>query len=147
MNKWFGIGRLTRDPELRYTPSGAAVVNFRIATDDGKDKEGNKLTAFVDCEAWNGTAEIITKYFKQGKPIAVEARLKNDEWEDKNDGSKRSRLKAVLIKFEFVPKDSTNSDVDADSESAEEATKPPPKNKTQVESEPESEEYDDDIPF
>jgi single-strand DNA-binding protein len=153
VNLWIGTGRLTRDVELRYTPTGKSLTNFSVAINEGKDKEGNGLVTFVECEAWGTTAEMLFKFFGDGKgkgrPLTVRGRLKMDKWEDKNDGSARSKMRVSVDRFDFVPRDSTSLDIDADSEVAEETPKSPTKNKNkkQTQPEPESEEYEDDIPF
>ena len=71
------MGRLTRDPELRHTQNGTAVVSFSIAVDrDFKDKQsGEKATDFVDIVAWRSTAEFVDKYFSKGRMAVVEGRL------------------------------------------------------------------------
>lgn len=103
-NKVFLMGNLTRDPELKYTPSNTAVANIGLAvnrryrTQDGEMKEE---TTFVDCEAWSSTAENINKFFRKGRPIFIEGRLKLDQWEDQ-DGNKRSKLRVVVENFQFV---------------------------------------------
>jgi single-strand DNA-binding protein len=149
VNLWIGTGRLTRDIELRYVSNGSAVTNFSVAINEGKDKEAT----FVECEAWGTTAEMLFKFFGDGKgkgrPLTVRGRLKMDKWEDKNDGSARSKMRVSVDRFDFVPRDSTSLDVDADSEVAEETPKiaVKTKSKKQTQPEPESEEYEDDIPF
>lgn len=103
-NKVLLMGNITRDIELKHTPSNQAVatiglaVNRRYKTKEGEDRED---VTFVDCEAWGRTAEVIHQYFGKGKPIFVEGRLKLDQWEDK-DGKKQSKLRVVIEGFEFV---------------------------------------------
>lgn len=104
-NKVLLMGNLTRDPQLRYTPSQMAVADFAIAVNrkfksaQGEDREE---VAFIDITAWGKQAEIINQYFQKGKPIFVEGRLKLDSWEDKQGGGKRSKLVVVLEGFQFV---------------------------------------------
>lgn len=145
-NKVLLMGNLTRDPELRHTSSNTPVAKFGLAVNrrygvgDGANREVREEVTFVDCEAWGRTAETISQYLRKGRPIFVEGRLKLDQWEDKNDGSKRSRLLVVVENFQFV-------DSKSDGESGEgrpvgagagrrsapqQADEPPP---------------DDDIPF
>lgn len=82
------IGRMVRDPEYR-TFGSDGVVNFTIAVDDDyKDKDGNKVTDFIDCTAWRKTAEYICQYQSKGSLVAVKGRLKSRKWTDK-DGNKR----------------------------------------------------------
>lgn len=103
-NKVLLMGNITRDPELKYTPSNTAVGNIGLAV-NRKYKDGNGETreevTFVDCECWGATAENISKYFSKGHPIFVEGRLKLDQWKDK-DGGARSKLKVVIETFQFV---------------------------------------------
>ena len=107
-NKVFLLGNLTRDPQLSYTPSQAAVVEFGIATNrnwtaqDGSKKEE---VCFVDCTAFGKTAENLNKYLKKGQPLFVEGRLKYDNW-TAQDGSKRSKLRITVENFQFLPNSS-----------------------------------------
>ena len=111
LNKVMLIGRLTRDPELRTTPSGAKVVAFGFAVNNRRKNqqtgEWEEEPVFVDCEAWNAReggrqlADLIQQYLKKGHQAYIEAHLRLDQWQDKNDGSKRSRLKIVLDDFQF----------------------------------------------
>ena len=84
------MGRLTRDPELRRTGTGVAVANFCVAVDrDYNPKDGGeKETDFIDCIAWRGTGEFVSKYFSKGSMIVVSGRLQIRNWTDK-DGNKR----------------------------------------------------------
>lgn len=103
-NKVLLMGNLTRDVELKYTPSNMAVANIGLAINrryKGRDGELKEETTFVDCEAWGYTAENMAKFFSKGRPVFIEGRLKLDTWQDK-DGSNRSKLKVVIEAFEFV---------------------------------------------
>lgn len=84
------MGRFTRDPELRRTPSGVAVANFTLAVDrDYNPKDGGeKETDFIDCIAWRNSAEFVSKYFSKGQMAIVSGRLRIRNWTDK-DGNKR----------------------------------------------------------
>jgi len=100
MNNVQLLGNLCSDPEMRYTPSNLAVTTFRVAINEGKDR-----TTFVDVECWQQTAELVNKYWRKGKQIALTGRLTLDQWEDK-DGGKRSKLKVTAERVYFVgPKD------------------------------------------
>ncbi len=104
-NKVILMGNLTRDPELRATPSGSSVCRFTIACSrsfKGQDGALKEETAFIDCDAWGRTAETISKYCQKGRPILVEGRLKQDKWDDKNTGEKRTKLLVVVDTFSFV---------------------------------------------
>jgi len=104
LNKVFLMGNLTRDPELRYTPSGTAVCEFGLAinrrwtTPDGEKREE---TCFVDCQMWGRRGEVIAEYLSKGKPLFVEGRLQLDQWEGK-DGQRRSKMRVVADNFEFL---------------------------------------------
>ncbi|HEY5551923.1 MAG TPA: single-stranded DNA-binding protein [Opitutaceae bacterium] len=105
LNKVLLIGNLTRDPELRQTPKGTAVAQFGIAvnrTFRGEDGQSREEVTFVDLEAWGKQAETISKYMSKGRPIFIEGRLKLDQWEDKNGGGKRSKLRVVVENFQFL---------------------------------------------
>lgn len=99
MNKVILIGRLTKDPDLRYTPSGAAVCNFTVACDK-RDKEGNKDADFIDCVAWNKSAENLAKYMSKGRQIAVEGRVDVSSYE--KDGQRRWKTQIVCNSVEFL---------------------------------------------
>lgn len=84
-------GRLTKDPELRYTRSNTPVASFRIASEgDIKDRDGNRKTEFVDCVAWRGTGEFVSKYFFKGDMIIVSGRLEIRGWTDDKGGKHQS---------------------------------------------------------
>ena len=79
LNKWIGMGRLARDPDLRHTQSGTPVVSFTIAVDrDFKAQDGDRETDWIDIVAWRSTAEFVSKYFTKGSSIVVEGRLRRD---------------------------------------------------------------------
>lgn len=96
------MGRLTRDPELRRTGSGVAVTSFCIAvgrdynTKDGGEKEVD----FIDCNAWRGTGEFVSKYFQKGSMIIVSGRLQIRNWTDK-EGNKRRNAEVVADSVYF----------------------------------------------
>src|SRR3954466_269264 len=89
-NRVILVGNLTRDPELRYIPSGTAVSDIGLAVND-RIKRGDQWvdeTTFVDVTLWGRTAEVANEYTSKGSPILIEGRLKLDRWE--KDGQKRS---------------------------------------------------------
>ena len=104
-NKVILAGNLTRDPELRYTPKGTAIARIGLAinrnwrTETGEQKEE---VTFVDVDAFGKQAETIGQYFKKGRPILIEGRLRYDSWEDKQSGQKKSKLGVVLEAFQFL---------------------------------------------
>src|SRR5438132_4558620 len=104
-NKVILAGNLTRDPELRYTPKGTAVVKLSLAinrTWKSETGETKEEVTFVDVDAFARQAEVIAQYMKKGRPILIEGRLKLDQWEDKNTKQKQSKLKVVLESFSFI---------------------------------------------
>ena len=105
LNKVMLMGNLTRDPEIKYTPKGTAIANFGIAINRVFTPEGGEKreeVTFIDLEAFGRTAEIIGEYFKKGRPIFIEGRLKLDSWDDKTTGKKMSKLRVVVDSFEFL---------------------------------------------
>lgn len=96
LNKIFIMGRLTRDPELRRTPSGTAVASFTLAVDrDFKDKDtGERAADFIDVVAWRQTGEFVSRYFTKGRVAVVEGRLWFRDWTDKQ-GNKRKSAEVV----------------------------------------------------
>jgi len=103
LNKVFLIGNLTRDPEVRYTPSGAAVgdlglaVSRRFKSQDGDQKEE---VCFVNVTVWGRQAETCAEYLKKGRPVMIEGRLKYDDWE--KDGKKFSKLTVTAERVQFL---------------------------------------------
>ena len=104
LNKVILVGRLTRDVELKYTPSGAAVCSFSLANGrtftQGSEKK--EQTSYFDCVAWSKLGELIAEYCKKGAQIAVEGRLQQRRWEQ--DGSKRSKVEIVAENIQFISK-------------------------------------------
>lgn len=98
-------GHLTRDPEMRYTPSGTPVLEFGLAVNrKWRDQAGalQEEVSFFDCVAFGKTAETINEYFGKGGAIMVEGRLKQESWEDKATGKPRYKVKVIVEKFHFV---------------------------------------------
>ena len=85
------MGRLTRDPELRYTAQKTPVTSFTLAVDRDYQSGGSeRQTDFIDCIAWRSTADFVSKYFSKGSMAIVTGRLQIRDWEDKNGGKRRS---------------------------------------------------------
>lgn len=138
LNKIFIMGRLTKNPELRRTNSGAAVTSFTLAVDrDFKNADGTRDTDFVDVVAWRSTAEFAAKYFAKGRTAVVEGRLQMREWQDK-DGNKRRNAEVIADNVYFGDSRSDNASGD------HQAAKAP----VNVDAEDFDEvEDDDDLPF
>lgn len=105
-NKVILMGNFTRDPELRFLPNNTAVCDMGLAVND---RYQNKATGqwedrpnFVDCTAFGRTAENISKFFAKGRPIFIEGKLRFEQWEDRQSGQKRSKLKVVVDTWQFV---------------------------------------------
>lgn len=104
LNKVFLMGNLTRDPELRYVPSGAAVANFSVAVNRPyKDAAGEKKedVSFIRVVVWGKMAEVCGEYLSKGRPVLVEGRLKSRSWEGQ-DGQKKSALDVVATSVQFL---------------------------------------------
>jgi len=95
------LGRLTRDPELRHTQSNIPVASFTLAVERDFKEGGQKQTDFVDCIAWRGTAEFVSKYFVKGQMAAVTGRLQIRDWTDK-EGNKRRNAEVVADQIYFT---------------------------------------------
>jgi len=101
-NRVILVGNLTRDPELRYIPSGTAVSEIGLAVNDRVKKNDQWVdeTTFVDVTLWGRTAEVANEYLSKGSPVLIEGRLKLDTWE--KDGQKRSKLRVVADKMQML---------------------------------------------
>lgn len=102
LNKWTGIGNLGRDPDLRYTPGGAAVCEFSMACTErwtNRDGERQERTEWVRVTAWNRTAEACNEYLAKGSKVYVEGKLQTDEYE--KDGIRRwsTKIQASQVLF------------------------------------------------
>ena len=104
LNKVFLIGNLTRDPELRYTPSGTAVADLGLAINERyTDREGKQVerTLFADVVAWQRQAETASEYLSKGSLVFVEGQLQMDEWENK-EGEKRRKMRVRAWRIQFL---------------------------------------------
>ena len=102
-NKVIILGNLTRDPELRTTPSGQTVCSFSLAVNRSwKNAAGETQEAvdYIDCNAWGKAGEIISQYMQKGRALLVSGRLQQRSWEQ--DGQKRSKVEVVVEDFNFV---------------------------------------------
>ena len=105
LNKVLLIGNLTRDPEVRYTPKGAAVCDISLAINSKRKTEGGETkeeVTFVDCTAWGKTAELLGQYCKKGSSLFIEGRLTTESWEDKATGVKKSKVKVTVENVQFL---------------------------------------------
>ena len=126
LNKVFIIGNLTRDPELRYTPGGTAVVNLRMATNRRyKDKSGEpkQEVCYLTAVAWDKQAEVCNQYLHKGSPLFVEGRLQSRTW-DGPDGKKRSVIEIRAERIQFLGAPSGKAEPAAEEAPAEPEEKP-----------------------
>ncbi len=104
VNKAILIGRLGKDPELRYTPSGKAVANFSVATNErwtSQDGQKQESTTWHNIVAWGRQAEVIKEYMGKGRQIYIEGRIDNRSYDDK-EGNKRYISEVVVQNFQFL---------------------------------------------
>lgn len=100
MNNYSTIGRLTRDPETKFTPAGKGITSFAIAMDVGFGDK--KKTIFWECKIWGERGETFTKYVLKGHQIGIEARIDQEEWNDKATGEQRKKLVLVVNDFTLL---------------------------------------------
>lgn len=110
LNKVFLMGRLTRDPEIRYTSTNnVPIARFTIAVDRGLPKQGeDKQTDFINCIAWNKTAEFINNYFVKGRMMVLTGRIQTRSWDD-NEGKKHYSTEVVADEVYFGDSKSNNT--------------------------------------
>ena len=114
INKAILMGRLTKDPELRHTGSGTPVCSFSIAINNGYGE--NAQTDYINCVAWNKTAEFVSNYFTKGRMIIVIGRISTRSW-DGQDGKKCYATEVVASEVSFgESKNSSSSAVDSSSD-------------------------------
>ncbi len=141
MNKVFLIGNLTRDPELRETPSGVAMCRFAIAVQRPySSQDGERQTDFFECTAWRGLGETISRYTKKGNKVAVSGSIQLRNYED-NQGAKRTAVDIIVQDCEFLtPKSAGGDSMDDVSDAPRSST---PKRKPTLQ----AMDDDSDIPF
>ncbi len=103
LNRVVLVGRLVRNPELKKTNSGVAVVSFTIAVDNITKSGAEKTTSFIPCTSWNKTAELVAKFCTKGSLIGVDGRLVQRSYEDRT-GQKRSVVEVVAEQVQFLEK-------------------------------------------
>ena len=102
------VGNLVDDPELRYTPSGAPVANFRVgSTPSSFDRDRNEwvdgTTLWIDCTAWRGKAEAAAATLTKGARVVVLGQLRQEEWVDRDTNARRSKTALTVVEFGIVP--------------------------------------------
>ena len=143
VNKVILIGRLGKDPDMRYTPSGTAVANFSLATNSSfKDSDGNwqDKTEWHNIVTFGRTAEIAGEYLKKGKLVYIDGRLQTSSWEDQN-GQKRYKTEVVASELQLIgSRGDSESGVDTSAADAEDEV-------PAAEDIPPANEEEDDLPF
>ena len=112
-NKAIIAGHITADIEIRHTPTGKVCGNFTLATTrryNGENGEKKEQTLFIDCAAWGPLAEHIRKHKGKGDALLAEGFLQADQWEDKQTGQKRTKIKLVVEKVEFGKRNQPKND-------------------------------------
>ena len=122
INKFIGIGNLTRDPETRYATSGQAITSFDIAINENwKDKEGQRQekTEYIKVVTFGKLAEICGEYLHRGKQVYVEGKIQTSSWDDKETGAKRYRTEVIANQMQMlgskgddVPAEKTSESID-----------------------------------
>jgi single-strand DNA-binding protein len=140
LNRVILAGRLTRDPEVRYTPSGSAVADLGFAVSDNYRNKAGELveqTCFVDIVVWGRQAETCGEYLSKGSPALIEGRLQLDQWENQQ-GEKRSKLRVKADRVQFLSSPRRASEEGAAPSVAATSGDPSPKSSSQD---------DEDLPF
>ena len=114
MNKVFLMGNLTRDPQVKYTGNGSAVAEIGLAVNrswfDKANNSRKEETTFVDVTLWGRDAEVAGEYLMKGRQVLIEGRLQLDQWDDKQTGEKRSKLRAVCESLTLIGGDRKQSE-------------------------------------
>jgi len=105
INQVILMGRLTRDPEVRTTTTGKTITSFSIAVDRGGQED---QADFFDVTAWEKLGELVSQYLSKGRRCLVQGRLRQDSWDDKETGKKRSKVEVVATDVTFL--DGPNGD-------------------------------------
>src|SRR5678815_5738515 len=148
-NKVILLGNLTRDPQVKYTPSGTALAELGLAVNrywfDKQTNSRREETTFVDVTLWGREAEVAGEYLAKGRPVLIEGRLQLDTWDDKQTGQKRSKLRVVGETMQMLgsPRGGGAANGGDEGDRAGRAGKPvaPPKSAAAAEAD------EDEIPF
>ena len=152
LNRVFLIGNLTRDPELRYLPSGQAVTNFTLAVNrvySSNTGEKKEETSFIRVVVWARRAEVCNEYLRKGSPVFVEGRLQSRNWEAQ-DGTKRSSIEVVANNVQFLGRGGREPSAEAiqlPEEPIGEETPAAPKKEGPIEISKEELSPDEEVPF
>ena len=157
VNKVMLLGNITRDLEVRYTPKGTAVCDLGMAVNrvrTGDNGEKIEEVTFVDVTLWGRQAELAGQYLAKGRSVFIEGRLQLDQWDDKQTGQKRQRLRVVGENMQFIGGQGGggsqggggNAPQQQESGPPQQEQAPPPSNQGGAAA-PDSFDNDDDIPF
>lgn len=100
-NKVILMGNLTRDVEINQTKSGKTVGKFGLAVNE-KRRDGKDEVLFIDCVCWEQTASVAEKYLAKGSPVMLDGKLRLEQWEDKQTGSKRQKISVLVERLTFI---------------------------------------------
>lgn len=150
LNRAFLIGRLTKDPDLRYTQNGSGVCSFSIANNRTYVSGGEKKeqVSYFNCIAWGKIGEVIAEYCKKGHRIGIEGRLQQRSWDDQ-EGHKRHTVEIVVDNFQFLSPRDNHHDSHGDSQmpSYNRNEAPPAQQSAPSSADVDNPFSDDDIPF
>lgn len=121
INQVILMGRLTRDPEQRTTTTGKTIANFSLAVDRGGQDDS---ADFFDITAWEKLGELVIQYLTKGRRVLVQGRLRQDSWEDKETGKKRSRVEVTATDVTFLdgPSDGAGNSQSSNSDNSSKKT-------------------------
>ena len=151
INRVIISGNLTRDPELRRTQSGMAIMSFGVAVNDRRRNqqtgEWEDYANFVDCTMFGNRAESLSNYLSKGTKVAIEGKLRWSQWE--RDGQKRSKLEGIVDEVEFLSSRNSGQQGDGGYQtySAPAPARAPQQSRPPVQNPPAADVYDEDIPF
>ncbi len=152
-NKVILLGNLTRDPQVKYTPSGTAIAEIGLAVNrywfDKQTNSRKEETTFVDVTLWGREAEVAGEYLAKGRPVLIEGRLQLDSWDDKTTGQKRSKLKVVGERMQMLGSrgDGGGGGARSGAPSSADQSDGPPIGDYSSEPAPSGPPPDDDVPF
>ena len=113
INQVILMGRLTRDPEQRTTTTGKTIASFSIAVDRGGQEDA---ADFFDVTAWEKLGDLVMQYLAKGRRVLVQGRLRQDSWDDKETGKRRTRVEVVATDVTFLDGPTSNDSIPADVE-------------------------------
>ncbi len=150
-NKVILMGNLTRDPQVRYTPGGTAVTDIGLAINrtwfDKTTQQKREEVTFVDVTLWGRQAEVAGEYLSKGRSVLIEGRLQLDQWDDKETGQKRSKLKVVGENMTMVGSRTSGSPQGGAGNPEAEAQFPEPSPADSFQESPPAAAPNDEVPF